>query len=71
MLVSYTYRSDDSSIDAALSASRTSVNEHGSPTKPSKAAHQETKTFAFYTVVDLGVIVPREERRELTIDPDF
>ncbi|KAJ7704729.1 dynactin p62 family-domain-containing protein [Mycena olivaceomarginata] len=29
----------------------------------------ETKTFAFYTVVDLGPIIPREEPRH--VDPDF
>ena len=50
MLVSYTYRSDDTG------GSDLGVNE-----TPTKSKGPETKTFAFYTVVDLGPIVPREE----------
>jgi len=49
MLVTYTYRSDDptpSDID-------------GNVPKTTKVS--EVKTFGFYTVVDLGPIVPREE----------
>lgn len=50
MLVSYTYRSDDPlATDDAESRSK------------SKAP--ETKTFAFYTVVELGAIIPRPEGR--------
>lgn len=51
MLVSYTYRSDDpvpSEGNDADTPSRTI-------TKP------EIKTFAFYTVVNLGPIIPKEE----------
>jgi dynactin-4 len=57
MLVSYTYRSDDPlpSEDGAGTPSRTVVK---SP---------EVKTFTFYTVVDLGPILPREEK----VDPDI
>lgn len=50
MLVSYTYRSDDSAP---------SESNVGTPSKASKPP--EVKTFAFYTVVDLGRIIPREE----------
>ncbi|TRM60626.1 dynactin p62 family-domain-containing protein [Schizophyllum amplum] len=50
MLVSYTYRSDDTG------GSDMGINE-----TPTKSKGPETKTFAFYTVVDLGPIVPREE----------
>lgn len=49
MLVTYTYRSDDS----------TPSEIDGDMPKPVKMA--EVKTFGFYTVVDLGPIVPREE----------
>ncbi|KAL4245700.1 Dynactin subunit 4 [Abortiporus biennis] len=51
MLVTYTYRSDDPEpTDPSLSPSKS---------KGSKAP--EIKTFSFYTVVELGKIVPREE----------
>lgn len=54
MLVSYTYRSDD-------------PEPGDEPATPSRAHAQnkqpEMKTFSFYTVVDLGVIIPREEPR--------
>ena len=57
MLVSYTYRSDDAP----------SESNEGPPGATSKntatAKAPEIKTFAFYTVVDLGPIVPREEMR--------
>lgn len=53
MLVSYTYRSDDPAPSEG--------NIMESPTKGGSKA--EMKTFAFYTVVDLGAIVPREEPR--------
>ncbi|KAF8908859.1 dynactin p62 family-domain-containing protein [Gymnopilus junonius] len=48
MLVSYTYRSDDPSPE-------------GNDTEESSKTTPEVKTFAFYTVVDLGQIIPREE----------
>lgn len=54
MLVSYTYRSDD----PAPSESQ----EGESPSKLA-AKSPEVKTFAFYTVVDLGNIIPRDEPR--------
>lgn len=51
MLVTYTYRSDDPEPE----------NE-GDPMTPSKREKgPEMKTFSFYTVVELGNIVPREE----------
>jgi dynactin-4 len=58
MLVAYTYRSDDP------------APSEGNEGSPSKAAHKppETKTFSFYTVVDLGAIIPKEEPRA---DSDF
>jgi len=56
MLVSYTYRSDEPPVDDDPDLkSRTS-------TTPAKIT-PELKTFSFYTVVDLGVIVPKEETR--------
>lgn len=51
MLVTYTYRSDDP----------TPSEVDGDAPKSSKPP--EVKTFAFYTVVDLGPIIPREEPR--------
>lgn len=58
MLVSYTYRSDDPlpSEDGA-----------GTPSRAAVAKTPEVKTFTFYTVVDLGPILPREEK----VDPDI
>jgi dynactin-4 len=53
MLVSYTYRSDDPAP---------SEGNEGSPSKAA-AKYPEIKTFAFYTVVDLGAIIPKEEPR--------
>ncbi|KAF8073933.1 dynactin subunit 4 [Lyophyllum atratum] len=50
MLVSYTYRSEDPAP---------SEGNDGSPSKSTKPP--EIKTFAFYTVVDLGAIIPRED----------
>ncbi|KAG6829514.1 hypothetical protein H0H92_004316 [Tricholoma furcatifolium] len=52
MLVQFTYRSDDTAP---------SEGHDGSPSKTTKAP--EIKTFTFYTVVDLGNIIPREEHR--------
>ncbi|KDR82871.1 hypothetical protein GALMADRAFT_238503 [Galerina marginata CBS 339.88] len=51
MLVSYTYHSDDPPEG----------NETEAPPKTAAKATPEVKTFAFYTVVDLGQIIPREE----------
>ena len=52
MLVSYTYRSDD-------------PDPAEEPSTPSRTQPQnrqpEMKTFSFYTVIDLGTIIPREE----------
>ncbi|KAJ7914473.1 dynactin p62 family-domain-containing protein [Mycena leptocephala] len=61
MLVSYTYRSDDPTPSESNDA-------EGTASKAAAGKPPETKTFAFYTVVDLGPIIPREEPR---IDPDF
>lgn len=61
MLVSYTYRSDDPD-GAEENVTGTPSRSHGSSKAP------ELKNFSFYTVVDLGLIVPREESR---IDPDI
>jgi dynactin 4 len=49
MLVSYTYRSDDPAPTTADT--------------PSKSKPPEVKTFSFYSVVELGTIIPREEAR--------
>ncbi|KAJ3747513.1 dynactin p62 family-domain-containing protein [Lentinula detonsa] len=51
MLVAYTYRSDDP------------APSEGHDVSPSKKAVPETKTFAFYTIVDLGNIIPKEDPR--------
>ncbi|KAF7795428.1 hypothetical protein EIP86_006586 [Pleurotus ostreatoroseus] len=51
MLVSYTYRSDDAEAG-------------DEPTTPSRTNKQpEMKTFSFYTVINLGPIIAREESR--------
>ena len=54
MLVSYTYRSDDplAEDDVRVSPSR-------------KEKVPEMKTFTFYTVVDLGIIIPRPRATEV------
>lgn len=62
MLVSYTYRSDDPTPSDSNDA-------EGTPSKTAASKPPEIKTFAFYTVVDLGPIIPREEPRN--VDPDF
>lgn len=59
MLVSYTYRSDD--------PVPSEDNESGSHSKTATAKVPAIKTFAFYTVVDLGSIIPRETSK---LDPD-
>ena len=48
MLVSYTYRSDDPLAEDDVRAT---------PSRKEKVP--EMKTFTFYTVVDLGMVVPR------------
>jgi dynactin-4 len=48
MLISYTYRSDDPLADEEVQAT---------PSRKEKLP--EMKTFTFYTVVDLGMIIPR------------
>lgn len=53
MLVSYTYRSDDpAEMEEA---------EGGSKARSVAKAAPEMKTFSFYTVVNLGIIVAKEE----------
>lgn len=52
MLVSYTYRSDDPEPG----------DEVATPSR-SQSKQPEMKTFSFYTMVDLGPIIPREEPR--------
>ncbi|KAJ7615057.1 dynactin p62 family-domain-containing protein, partial [Mycena polygramma] len=56
LLVSYTYRADDPTPSESNEA-------EGTPSKAAAGKAPETKTFAFYTVVDLGPIIPREEPR--------
>ncbi|KAF8906152.1 dynactin p62 family-domain-containing protein [Mucidula mucida] len=54
MLVKYQYRSDDPSLEGG----------DGVDSSPSKKGPQTTtKDFEFYTVVDLGPVVPREDRK--------
>jgi dynactin-4 len=61
MLVSYTYRSDDPAPSEG--------NELGNtPTKTAVTKPPEIKTFAFYTVVDLGAIIPKEVPK---VESDF
>lgn len=57
MLVSYTYRSDDPAPS----------EDNEVPRSPTKGP--EVKTFSFYTVVDLGAIMPKEVSQSL--DSDF
>ena len=55
MLVSYTYRSDDPEPgDEPQTPSSRSTQQKTQPVM---------KTFNFYTVVDLGTVIPREESR--------
>jgi dynactin-4 len=58
MLVSYTYRSDDLAPSEGNEGAAPSRTAATTTTKP-----PEVKTFAFYTVVDLGPIIPREESK--------
>lgn len=57
MLVSYTYRSDEPGSESDDTLGERVSHHH---TNPAKSA--EMKTFSFYTVVDLGYIVPKEEK---------
>ena len=50
MLIQYTYRSDD--------PAPSENNEGGEADTKGSNKSPETKTFEFYTVVDLGDIVP-------------
>ncbi len=54
MLVSYTYRSDEPAVDDVLGSKRVAELVKTTP---------ETKTFTFYTIVDLGTIIPKEDAR--------
>ncbi|KAF8158190.1 dynactin subunit 4 [Crassisporium funariophilum] len=56
MLVSYTYRSDDPAPSES--------NDGDGPSKISASKPPEIKTFAFYTVVDLGQIIPKGDSRQ-------
>ena len=56
MLVSYTYRSDDPAPP----------EDDDVPRSPMKGL--EVKTFAFYTVVDLGAITPKEVSQAVDLD---
>lgn len=60
MLVSYTYRSDDPQADD---------NDGVLKSKSASKTMPEMKTFSFYTIIDLGTIVPKEEPRTETTDP--
>lgn len=55
MLVSYTYRSDDPLAEDDVRVT---------PSRKEKVV-PEMKTFTFYTVVDLGMIVPRPRTAEI------
>ncbi|KAF9483489.1 dynactin p62 [Pholiota conissans] len=59
MLVSYTYRSDDPAPSESNDGDGSSISN----LKATATKQPEVKTFAFYTVVDLGHIIPREESR--------
>ncbi|KAK0202038.1 dynactin p62 family-domain-containing protein [Desarmillaria ectypa] len=62
MLVTYTYRSDDPTPLEGNDGLDIS------PSKGLKQPQAETKTFAFYTVVDLGAVISRQEPKD---DTDF
>ena len=55
MLVSYTYRSDEPGTE-----SEDTLGERVAHASK-QAAVPEMKTFSFYTVVDLGYIIPKDE----------
>ena len=60
MLVSYTYRSDDAEAAEEDEMGAGAVRAQG---QAAMSRGPEMKNFSFYTVVDLGVIVPRDEGR--------
>ena len=63
MLVSYTYRSEDNEA-----ADETTTPSQSQSRAPSTKSQPVMKTFSFYTVLDLGLIVPREEPRSDAMD---
>lgn len=58
--MSYTYRSDDPAPSEG--------NEAGDSGSKPALKPPEIKTFAFYTVIDLGPIIPKAEPK---VDSDF
>lgn len=56
-LVSYTYRSDDPAPSES--------NDGDGPSIPQGNKPPEVKTFAFYTVIDLGPIIPHEDSKSV------
>lgn len=58
MKVSYTYRSDD-----PVASDGGSEAGAGTTKTPKSGSGPEMKTFSFYIVVDLGIIVPKDEAR--------
>lgn len=59
MMVSYTYRSDDPvPSDGGSSEAGT-----GAVKTPKSGSGPEMKTFSFHTVVNLGIIVPKDEAK--------
>lgn len=61
MLVSYTYRSETDFPEAG-------ETEPGTPSRAPAANKQpQMKTFSFYTVVELGDVVPKETPADLDI----
>ncbi|KAI0696266.1 dynactin p62 family-domain-containing protein [Cytidiella melzeri] len=59
MLVSYTYRSDDAEPSEDPGTPSRIQTQHRQP---------EMKTFSFYTVIDLGTIIPRDEAKVDTME---
>ena len=57
MLVSYTYRSDEPQDEA----------EGDEKARGSAKSTLETKTFSFYTVVNLGSIVARDDSANMDV----
>nr|GAT49287.1 predicted protein [Mycena chlorophos] len=68
ILVSYTYRADDPAPSESNDGDR---DAPGSRAAAAAAKAPETKTFQFYTVVDLGPIIPREEREARVSEMDI
>lgn len=57
-MVSYTYRSDD-----PVASDGGSETGAGTTKTPKSGSTPEMKTFSFFIVVDLGVIVPKDEAK--------